>query len=288
MRLGTARPEGGGAALAVAVSGDRDETLEPLADPDGVGLLGLIAAGPEALAAAYAGRAPAAEPLRLAAPLRPPKIVAIGLNYLDHIRESDLPRPEVPLVFTKFPTSVIGPGEPIPIDATLTERVDWEVELAAVIGRRLRRVSAAAALDGVLGYTVANDVSARDLQFSDGQWVRAKSLDGFCPLGPAIVTADEIGDPQRLGLTTTVNGETVQDSNTAEMLFGVAELIEFCSRSFTLEPGDVILTGTPWGCGEFMDPRRSLHPGDEVEVTIERIGALRNPVVDAATTGAEG
>lgn len=281
MRLGTARPVAGGPALAVAAGGDRDQRLEPLADPEELGLLGLIAAGPEALAEAYAGRSPAAEPLRLVAPLRPPKIVAIGLNYLDHIRESKLARPQAPLIFTKFPTSVIGPGEPIPIDAALTERVDWEVELAAVIGRRLRRVDAAAALDGVCGYTVANDVSARDLQFADGQWVRAKSLDGFCPLGPVIVSAEEIGDPQRLALTTTVNGETVQDSSTAEMLFGVAELIEFCSRSFTLEPGDVILTGTPWGCGEFMQPRRSLHPGDEVEVAIERIGALRNPVVAA-------
>jgi len=279
MRLGTARPQDGGEPIAVAVSGERDETLEPLADPGGRGLLGLIEAGPEALAEAYAGRSQADGSLHVVAPLRPPKIVAIGLNYLDHIRETGLARPEVPLVFTKFTTSVIGSGDPIPIDASLTERVDWEVELGAVIGRRLRRVSAGEALDGVCGYTVANDVSARDLQFADGQWVRAKSLDGFCPLGPVIVTADEIGDPQRLALQTTVNGETVQDSNTAEMLFGVAELIEFCSRSFTLEPGDVILTGTPWGCGEFMDPQRSLDPGDEVEVAIERIGALRNPVV---------
>ena len=280
MRLGTARPSGGGAPVAVAADGASPERLEPLADPLALGLLGLIEAGPEALEAAIAGRtAAAAERLELVAPLRQPKIVAIGLNYLDHIRESNAPRPEVPLVFTKFPTSVIGPGEPIPIDATLTERVDWEVELAAVIGTRMRRVAAEDALAGVLGYTVANDVSARDLQFSDGQWVRAKSLDGFCPLGPVVVTADEIGDPQHLGLETVVNGETMQDSNTEEMLFGVAELIEFCSRSFTLEPGDVILTGTPWGCGEFMDPRRSLHPGDEVEVSIEGIGSLTNPVV---------
>ncbi|MEZ5073208.1 MAG: fumarylacetoacetate hydrolase family protein [Solirubrobacterales bacterium] len=282
MRLGTARPVGGGASLAVAVAGAADERLEPLADPGGLGLLGLIAAGPEALADAYAGRTTASGPLELVAPLRPPKIVAIGLNYLDHIRESNAPRPEVPLIFTKFPTSVIGPGDPIPIDAGLTERVDWEVELAAVIGRRMRRVAAADALGGVFGYTIANDVSARDLQFSDGQWVRAKSLDGFCPLGPAIVTADEIGDPQRLALTTTVNGEKVQDSSTAEMLFGVAELIEFCARNFTLEPGDLILTGTPWGCGEFMDPPRSLRPGDEVEVAIAGIGSLTNPVVAAA------
>jgi 5-carboxymethyl-2-hydroxymuconate isomerase len=279
MRLGTARPVGGGAAVAALADGAAPERPEPLADPLGLGLLGLIEAGPDALETAITGRSPAAEPLELAAPLRPPKIVAIGLNYLDHIRESNAPRPQVPLVFTKFPTSVIGPGEPIPIDGTLTERVDWEVELAAVIGTRMRRVAAEDALAGVLGYTIANDVSARDLQFSDGQWVRAKSLDGFCPLGPVVVTADEIGDPQRLALKTVVNGETMQDSSTEEMLFGVAELIEFCSRSFTLEPGDVILTGTPWGCGEFMDPRRSLQPGDEVEVSIEAIGSLANPVV---------
>jgi len=277
MRLATVRTAAGTAPAVI--DGEGEAAILP--DADGGGLLGLIAAGPEAIAAAVADRAPGDGPVDIAAPLRPPKIVAIGLNYLDHIRESNAPRPEVPLVFTKFPTSVIGPGEPIPVDATLTERVDWEVELAAVIGRRLRRVSAADALAGVFGYTVANDVSARDLQFSDGQWVRAKSIDGFCPLGPVIVTADEIDDPQRLALATTVNGERVQDSTTAEMLFGVAELIEFCSRSFTLEPGDVILTGTPWGCGEFMDPQRSLHPGDVVEVEIEGIGSLRNPVVAA-------
>ena len=187
----------------------------------------------------------------------------------------------MPLIFAKFPTAVIGPGEPIPIDSTLTERVDWEVELAAVIGSRLSHVAAAEALDGVFGYTVANDVSARDLQFSDGQWVRAKSLDGFCPLGPVIATADEIPDPQAVALRTVVNGETMQDSSTAEMLFGIAELIEFCSRSFAFEPGDLLLTGTPWGCGEFMDPRRSLAPGDEVVVFAEGIGELRNPVVAA-------
>jgi 2-keto-4-pentenoate hydratase/2-oxohepta-3-ene-1,7-dioic acid hydratase in catechol pathway len=212
---------------------------------------------------------------------RPGKIVCIGLNYLDHIREQGGKVPERPVVFAKFPSAVIGPGDPIPIDETLTERVDWEVELAAIIGRRAHRVGAAEALDYVRGYTVANDVSARDLQFADRQWVRAKSLDGFCPMGPELVTADEVRDPQTLALRTTVNGEVMQDSSTSEMLFGVAELIEFCSRSFTLEPRDVLLTGTPWGCGEFMDPPRSLHPGDVVEVSIEGIGSLRNPVVAA-------
>lgn len=290
MRVGTARtPDGRAVAVAVDGEGHGDAPaggLAPLDDPGGRGLLGLIADGPEALASAYSGRLPASAELELLAPLRPPKIVAIGLNYLDHIRESELERPRAPLVFTKFPTSVIGPGEEIAIDAALTERVDWEIELGVVVGRRMRRVAAADALDGVFGYTVANDVSARDLQFSDGQWVRAKSLDGFCPLGPVIVTADEIADPQALTLKTTVNGEVVQDSTTAEMLFGVAELIEFCSRSFTLEPGDLILTGTPWGCGEFMDPPRSLHPGDTVEVAIGGIGSLNNPVVSADVGGA--
>jgi 2-keto-4-pentenoate hydratase/2-oxohepta-3-ene-1,7-dioic acid hydratase in catechol pathway len=214
-------------------------------------------------------------------PLRPGKIVAIGLNYMDHVRESGVEPPAEPLVFTKFTSAVIGDGDPIPIDGELTKRVDWEVELAVVIGRTARRVEAGTALEHVFGYTVANDVSARDLQFSDGQWVRAKSLDGFCPLGPEIVTADEIPDPQSLALKTTVNGEVMQDSSTSEMLFGVADLIAFCSRSFTLEPGDVLLTGTPWGCGEFMDPPRSLRPGDVVQVSIEGIGKLRNPVVAA-------
>jgi 2-keto-4-pentenoate hydratase/2-oxohepta-3-ene-1,7-dioic acid hydratase in catechol pathway len=214
--------------------------------------------------------------------MRPAKIVCIGLNYLDHIREQGAEVPENPVVFAKFPSAVIGTGDPIHIDEELTKRVDWEVELAVVIGRTARRVEVSDALEYVFGYTVANDVSARDLQFGDGQWIRGKSLDGFCPLGPEIVTADEIPDPQNLALRTTVNDEVVQDSSTSEMVFGVAELIAFCSRGFTLAPGDVLLTGTPWGCGEFMDPQRSLHPGDVVEVSIEGIGSLRNPVIAAS------
>jgi 5-carboxymethyl-2-hydroxymuconate isomerase len=152
------------------------------------------------------------------------------------------------------------------------------VELGVVIGRTLRDVPAGDALGHVFGYTAGNDVSARDVQFGDGQWVRGKSLDTFCPLGPRIVTADAIPDPQRLRLTTKVNGEVVQDSSTAKMIFDVAEILAFCSRSFTLEPGDLVLTGTPWGCGEFMDPKRSLRDGDVVEVSVEGVGALRNPV----------
>jgi 5-carboxymethyl-2-hydroxymuconate isomerase len=214
----------------------------------------------------------------IVAPLLPSKVVAIGLNYLDHIRETGMDRPERPLVFAKFPSSVIGPNEAIEIDPEISERVDWEVELAVVIGTMARRVSVDRALDHVFGYTVANDVSARDVQFSDGQWVRGKSLDTFCPLGPAVVTADDVPNPQALRLSTMVNDRLVQDSSTSEMLFGVRELIAFCSRSFTLEPGDVVLTGTPWGCGEFMSPKQSLQPGDVVVCAVEGIGELRNPV----------
>jgi 5-carboxymethyl-2-hydroxymuconate isomerase len=211
---------------------------------------------------------------------RPGKIVAIGLNYMDHVREAGMEAPTRPLVFTKFTTSVIADGEPIVIDRSVAERVDWEVELAVVIGRAMTRITTDDALTYVAGYTVANDVSARDVQFADGQWVRGKSLDTFCPLGPRVVPANELPDPQALSLRTRVNGETVQDSTTAEMVFGVAELLSFCSHSFTLEPGDVVLTGTPWGCGEFLDPPRSLQHGDVVEVEIDGIGTLRNPVVE--------
>ena len=217
----------------------------------------------------------------LAAPLQPGKIVGIGLNYLDHIRESKLPQPAQPLVFAKLPSSVTGPSDPIFVDVELATQVDWEVELGVIVGRRMRHVAASAALDYVFGYTVCNDVSARDVQFSESQWTRGKSFDSFCPLGPVVVTADEIPDPQVLALGTRVNGEVMQDSSTAQMLFGVAELLAFCSRTFTLEPGDLLLTGTPWGCGYFMNPPRALEVGDLVEWEVERIGVLRNAVAAA-------
>jgi 5-carboxymethyl-2-hydroxymuconate isomerase len=215
---------------------------------------------------------------RVLAPLRPASIVCIGLNYLDHVRETGMATPTSPLIFAKLRSSVIGPGEAIRIDPAVTGQVDWEVELAVVIGRRAHRVPVDEALDVVFGYTAANDVSARDVQFGDGQWVRGKSLDTFCPLGPAVVSRDEVPDPQRVALRTRVNDETVQDSTTAEMVFGVAELISFCSHSFTLLPGDVLLTGTPWGCGAFADPPRYLRTGDVVEVDVAGIGTLTNPV----------
>jgi len=255
----------------VAVRGGRDATLSDL-----------IVLEPDARTAALA-TAPGAAPLpadaRVLAPLRPASIVCIGLNYRDHVRESGQPAPKVPLVFTKLRTTVIGPGDAIEIDPEVTRQVDWEVELAVVIGARARDVAADTALDHVFGYTVANDISARDVQFSDGQWVRGKSLDTFCPLGPSVVTADEVGDPQALRLSTRVNGDAVQSSSTSEMVFSVAALVSFCSRSFTLLPGDLLLTGTPWGCGAFMDPPRFLAGGDTVETEVERIGVLRNPVV---------
>lgn len=225
------------------------------------------------------------EDAELVAPLRPGKIVAIGLNYMDHVRETGLEPPAAPLIFAKFPSAVIGDGEAIEVDPDITTEVDWEVELAAVIGRRLKSVPPEEALTGVFGYTVANDVSARDIQFSDQEWERGKNLDTFCPLGPMIVTADEVGDPQRLRLRTLVNGELVQDSTTAEMVFGVADVVSYCSRYFTLEPGDVILTGTPHGSGHFRDPQRYLKFGDQVEVEVEGVGTMENPVVRADAGG---
>ena len=245
----------------------------------------LIAAGPAALAKMH-DRLSQSAPLPeaddspvLGPPLRrPSKVIAVGLNFKDHARESGVELPTTPLLFAKFPSSIIGPGDEIEIPA-ITDEVDWEVELAVIIGRRARQVSPERALEYVFGYTIANDVSARDVQFSDGQWVRAKSFDSFCPLGPIVVTAGEFGDPQNRRLSARVNGETMQDSTTAEMVFTVAELISSISAWVTLEPGDVILTGTPWGVGAFRSPPVYLRPGDEVEVEVEGIGVLRNRVV---------
>lgn len=240
----------------------------------------------ELIAGVMEGRQPPVEEERIAdpelgPPVRPGKIVAIGLNYRDHADESHVQAPERPLVFSKFPSSVIGPGDAIVVDRALTERVDWEVELGVVIGRRMRNVAAEDALGHVLGFTVGNDVSARDVQFGDVQWTRGKSFDTFCPLGPCIVTLDEVGDGRDLRLTTTLNGEVMQDDSTRSMIFDVPAILAFCSRSFTLEPGDVVLTGTPSGCGEFMEPQRFLTPGDVVEVSVEGIGSMSNPIVAA-------
>ncbi len=209
---------------------------------------------------------------------RPEKIVAIGLNYEDHAAETGAEIPDKPVVFTKYPNTIIGPGAPIRIPP-ITEQVDYEAELAVVIGRRAKNVSESEALDYVFGYTNANDVSARDLQFSEGgQWTRSKSIDTFLPLGPYVATRDEIPDPQNLFIRAILNGETVQDGTTSRMIFSVAELVSFLSQGMTLEPGDVIITGTPPGVGMARDPQLWMKPGDEVSIEIEGLGTLTNPV----------
>lgn len=211
--------------------------------------------------------------------VRPSKILAIGLNYLDHIRETHWSEPEHPIVFSKFPSSLSGPRDPIVLDSNLTVEGDYEVELAVIIGRRARGVSEAEALSFVYGYAVANDVSARDGQMSDGQFDRSKGFDTFCPIGPWITAADDIDDPQALTIRSFVNGELRQDSSTSQMLFSVAELIAYISRGTTLLPGDVILTGTPHGVGFAMQPPNYLKPGDVVTCEIEGLGGLENEVV---------
>ena len=211
---------------------------------------------------------------------RPGKLICIGLNYRDHAAESNMPIPERPVVFSKFATAVIAPGEPVVLPAT-SQQVDYEAELAVVIGRRAKNVTASRAFDHVLGYTCFNDISARDFQFADGQWQRGKSCDTFAPMGQTIVTTDDIPDPHKLSIKLILNGKTMQDSNTDQLIFGVPELIEFLSQTITLEPGDVIATGTPPGVGFARKPPVFLRPGDEMVVDIESVGKLGNPVVSA-------
>jgi len=208
---------------------------------------------------------------------RPGKLICIGLNYRDHAAESNMPIPERPIIFSKFSTSVIAPGEAVVIPPT-SQQVDYEAELAVVIGRRAKNVKATRAIDYVLGYTAFNDVSARDFQFADGQWQRGKSCDTFAPMGQTIVTTDQITDPHKLSIKLVLNGQTMQDSNTDQLIFGVPELIEFLTESITLEPGDVIATGTPPGVGFARKPPVFLKPGDQMEVLIEGMGGLGNPV----------
>ncbi len=221
-------------------------------------------------------RRPLGEITMLAPLRRPGKIIGVGRNYADHAAEEGAETPSDPILFAKFSTATVGHGADVTWRAEDSQQVDWEAELAVVIGSVARRVSVANALGHVFGYACLNDVSARDLQFGDGQWVRGKSLDTFCPLGPWIVTADEIPDPGGLGIRCLVNGEVVQDAMTSQMIHGVARLISYCSRYMTLEPGDVIATGTPGGVGVFRDPPRFLGDGDLVEVEIDRIGRLGN------------
>lgn len=243
----------------------------------------VIPMGPDLLSYLATGAAADAAPIPLGqvrpvAPVpRPSKVVCVGLNYRDHAAESGQPIPEEPILFPKFANSVIGPGVAIEIPPE-TEQVDYEAELGVVIGRVARRVSEGDALSHVAGYTCMNDVSARDLQFRGSQWMPGKAIDTFLPCGPWLVTADEIPDPQALGIRCLVNGEELQSSNTAQMVFGVAELVARISRTITLEPGDLIATGTPPGVGFARKPPVWLRDGDEVTVEIERIGTLTNPV----------
>jgi 2,4-diketo-3-deoxy-L-fuconate hydrolase len=214
---------------------------------------------------------------QIGVPLVPRNVLCIGLNYKDHAEESKIPLPERPVVFAKLTSCICAHGAPILLPPD-TKEVDYEAELAVVIGRRCRGVAASDALDYVAGYTCLNDVSARDFQRGDGQWVRAKSQDTFGPMGPYLVTSEDIPDPQKLPIRCWVNGQLLQDSNTDKMIFGVRELIAYISRGVTLEPGDVISTGTPHGVGFARKPPIFLKPGDEVVVEVQGVGRLTNPV----------
>lgn len=216
--------------------------------------------------------------IEICAPVpQPNKIICIGLNYRDHAEESGAEIPKSPIIFSKFNTCVAGPNQPILLPRK-SEQIDYEAELAFVVGRRAKNVSRADAMNYVFGYTNFNDVSARDFQFADGQWVRGKSCDTFAPMGEFITTADEIADPHNLQIQFRLNGETLQNSNTRELIFKIPELIEFLSQSITLEPGDVVATGTPPGVGFARKPPIFMKDGDIAEVEIEGLGILSNPV----------
>jgi 2-keto-4-pentenoate hydratase/2-oxohepta-3-ene-1,7-dioic acid hydratase in catechol pathway len=262
------------------------EEIVSLRDAGFEDILTLIARGSDGLEAAreWCRHPPMGSQARLGevkllAPIaRPPKIVCVGLNYLDHAREANLEVPAVPTIFSKFSTSITGPGAPVVLPGSST-RPDYEAELAFIVGRGGRRIPGSRWREHVFGYTCFNDVSARDFQMATTQWVIGKSFDTFAPMGPCIVTGDEIPDPHALDISLTLNGETMQSSNTRNLIFKIPDLIEHLSAVFTLEPGDVVSTGTPGGVGFARTPPRYLRPGDEVAVRIESIGELRNPLV---------
>jgi len=221
--------------------------------------------------------------IRLGPPIaRPGKIICLGKNYAAHAREFDAQIPESPILFSKAPTALIGPADPIALPEGTT-RADGEVELAVVIGKAARRVAERDALEHVAGYTVLNDVTDREAQRAAGQWFRGKSADTFCPLGPFLVTRDEAADPHRLRLTSAINGRTLQDASTADMIFNIPFLIAFISATITLQPGDIIATGTPAGIGSARTPPVFLRSGDRIECAVEHIGKQSNPVLTEAT-----
>jgi 2-keto-4-pentenoate hydratase/2-oxohepta-3-ene-1,7-dioic acid hydratase in catechol pathway len=257
----------------------RDDGVSRVGVVDGTDVLD---AGTEPWAPAPAAVAGRLDELELLAPVPAPgKVVCVGRNYAEHAAETGSAVPDRPQLFAKWANAVVGPGVPVRLPP-ITDALDYEGELVVVIGRTAQRVPETRALDHVLGYTCGNDISARDLQFGDTQWVRGKTLDTFAPMGPWIVTADEIPDPQVLGIRTEVNGEVRQDDTTAHMIFSVARLLAFTTEAITLDPGDVIFTGTPSGVGVALQPPRYLGPGDVVRVTIDRIGTLENRI-EAAT-----
>ena len=252
-------------------------------------ILPLIAAGADALdrvsrwvySPPGSARFDAAHTKLLSPIPRPPKIIGIGLNYRDHAEEQKATLPDVPAVFAKFHTSVIGHGQPIVLPKNST-KPDYEAEFAFVIGKGGRHIPEDRWREHVFGYTIVNDVSARDFQRATSQWTMGKTFDTFCPIGPAIVTADEIEDPHSLDISLTLSGEVMQSSNTRNLIFGVPQLIAYLSSVFTLEPGDVIATGTPGGVGFVRKPPRWLRPGDECRIRVQGIGELVNPVVAEA------
>src|SRR5436190_20464098 len=275
--------------LARAVKGAGANPADWLLEIDST--LGVIKRGPSALddLNALLSHGPSSSPIRATSvhqmdavqflpAVYPSKILAIGRNYAEHAAEGGSDLPKAPLLFNKLPNALSAHGAPIVLPA-MSEQVDYEAELAVIIGRRARRVSEADGLDHVFGYSLINDVSARDLQFGDGQWTRGKSLDSFAPLGPFITTPDEIPDVQTLKIEGVLNGQTMQSSNTSRMIFQVAYLVSYLSQGIALEPGDVIASGTPDGVGIFRKPPILLKPGDVFEVKIEKLGTLRNPVV---------
>jgi len=275
---------------------ERDARLEP-GVLNGEEIISIRGAGFDDLLSVLAGGADALERVRrwlydppwgdivkaadvaLRAPLpRPPKIICVGLNYREHAREAHMDMPEVPTIFAKFPNAAIGCGEPIVLPKN-SAKPDYEAEMALIIGKHGRHIPAGEWREYVFGYTNFNDVSARDFQMRTSQWMIGKTFDTFAPMGPAIVTADEVADPHALDISTTINGEVLQHSNTSDLIFKIPELIAYLSSVFTLEPGDVIATGTPSGVGFARKPPRWLVPGDEVVVRVEGLGDLRNPVV---------
>jgi 2-keto-4-pentenoate hydratase/2-oxohepta-3-ene-1,7-dioic acid hydratase in catechol pathway len=215
--------------------------------------------------------------ISLAAPIIPGKIVAVGKNYAAHVQEMKSEVPAAPLLFSKYPSAVIGTGDAITWRTSITNEVDWEAELGVIIGKKGKDIPESAVMDHIFGYTAANDVSARDLQSRiDSQWTRAKGLDTFCPLGPCVVTRDDIADPQRLRLQAEVNGVMMQDGNTQDMIHSVVKLVAYISQMFTLDPGDLILTGTPSGVGSGRTPPIFLKDGDVVTVRVEGVGEISN------------